>query len=221
MTQAYNLSQLANNLNSAGQLDASDGLVNAVPIANGGTNASSASGARSNLGLGTMATQNSNSVSITGGTITGITDLAVADGGTGTSAISGVVFGNGGASPMSAATGPQIAAAIDTTYVANATFATTAGSANSVSSAVVAQALVGLDPYTIGTYAWGLASGISAAGQTTSSFYPMNSQTNASPSFGNVTPTSCAAGAVGGTWKMMSFASTSNTYQVGLFLRIS
>lgn len=41
MTQAYNLSQLANNLNTAGQLDATDGLVNAVPVANGGTGASS------------------------------------------------------------------------------------------------------------------------------------------------------------------------------------
>jgi len=37
MTQSYNLSQLANNLNTAGQLDATDGLVNAVPAANGGT----------------------------------------------------------------------------------------------------------------------------------------------------------------------------------------
>ena len=37
MTQAYNLSQLANNLNTAGQLDATDGLVGAVPAANGGT----------------------------------------------------------------------------------------------------------------------------------------------------------------------------------------
>jgi len=51
MTQAYNLSQLANNLNTSGQLDATDGLVNAVPVANGGTGASSASGARTNLGL--------------------------------------------------------------------------------------------------------------------------------------------------------------------------
>lgn len=49
MTQAYNLSQLANNLNTSGQLDATDGLVNAVPIANGGTGASSASGAALNL----------------------------------------------------------------------------------------------------------------------------------------------------------------------------
>jgi hypothetical protein len=39
MTQAYNLSQLANNLNTTGQLDATDGLVNAVPVANGGTGA--------------------------------------------------------------------------------------------------------------------------------------------------------------------------------------
>lgn len=37
MTQAFNLSQLANNLNSSGQLDATDGLTGAVPVANGGT----------------------------------------------------------------------------------------------------------------------------------------------------------------------------------------
>jgi hypothetical protein len=49
MTQAYNLSQLANNLDSSGRLDATDGLVNAVPVANGGTGASSQSGARTNL----------------------------------------------------------------------------------------------------------------------------------------------------------------------------
>ncbi len=49
MTQAYNLSQLANNLTSSGLLDASDGLVNAVPIANGGTGATTASSARANL----------------------------------------------------------------------------------------------------------------------------------------------------------------------------
>ena len=37
MTQSYNLSQLANNLNSSGQLDATDGLIGALPVANGGT----------------------------------------------------------------------------------------------------------------------------------------------------------------------------------------
>lgn len=41
--------------------------------------------ARSSLGLGTIATQDSDDVSITGGSISGITDLPVADGGTGAS----------------------------------------------------------------------------------------------------------------------------------------
>jgi hypothetical protein len=47
--------------------------------------------------LGTMSTQNANNVAITGGTITGITDLTVADGGTGASTFTAnsVVLGNG------------------------------------------------------------------------------------------------------------------------------
>jgi hypothetical protein len=45
--------------------------------------AESGATARTSLGLGSIATQASSSVSITGGSITGITDLAVADGGTG------------------------------------------------------------------------------------------------------------------------------------------
>lgn len=45
--------------------------------------------ARATLGLGTMAVQNSNAVSITGGTISGITDLAITDGGTGASTAAG------------------------------------------------------------------------------------------------------------------------------------
>lgn len=44
-----------------------------------------ASAQRTTLGLGTIATQNANNVSITGGSISGITDLALADGGTGAS----------------------------------------------------------------------------------------------------------------------------------------
>lgn len=56
-------------------------------IAQGGTGATTASAARSSLGLGTIAVQDASSVSITGGTITGITDIAVDDGGTGLSAI--------------------------------------------------------------------------------------------------------------------------------------
>ena len=45
------------------------GLSSPIAIGDGGTNATSASAARSNLGLGTIATQASNSVAITGGTM--------------------------------------------------------------------------------------------------------------------------------------------------------
>jgi len=104
MTQSYNLSQLANNLNSAGQLDATDGLSGAVPAANGGTGQSGyttgdilyASGATALAKLSDVATGN---VLISGGVglspswgKVGLTThiagtLAVANGGTGAATI--------------------------------------------------------------------------------------------------------------------------------------
>ena len=114
MTQSYNLSQLANNLNSAGQLDATDGLVGAVPAANGGTGQSAyttgdilyASGATALAKLSDVATGNA---LISGGVgaspswgkvgmathVSGT--LPVANGGTGaaTLAANNVLLGNG------------------------------------------------------------------------------------------------------------------------------
>lgn len=55
----------------------------------GGNTGLNAATGRASLGLGSIATQDANSVAITGGTITGITDLAVADGGTGASNAAG------------------------------------------------------------------------------------------------------------------------------------
>ena len=61
MTQAFNLAQLANNLNTSGQLDATDGLFGALPIANGGTGQATAANAINAL----LPTQTNNKVSAT------------------------------------------------------------------------------------------------------------------------------------------------------------
>lgn len=93
VTGVSNLS-LANT--TSGAVFSTGGSLSAVPVlpvALGGTAAADAANARVNLGLGsgattnvgTIAIQNANNVSITGGTVAGITDLAVTDGGTGAS----------------------------------------------------------------------------------------------------------------------------------------
>jgi hypothetical protein len=71
---------------NAGNARAAIGI---TPIGDAVVTAGSQLDGRNALGLGTISTQNSNAVNITGGTIAGITDLAVADGGTGSSTAGG------------------------------------------------------------------------------------------------------------------------------------
>jgi hypothetical protein len=73
--------------------------------------------------LGTISTQNANAVAITGGTITGITDLAVADGGTGSSnlAANAVLLGNNTSALQTVAPGTtgNVLVSNGTTWVAS------------------------------------------------------------------------------------------------------
>ncbi|MDQ3159015.1 MAG: hypothetical protein M3P98_02685 [bacterium] len=81
--------------------------------------------ARTNLGLGSIATQDANNVSISGGTITGITDLAIADGGTGASTAA-TAFANLKQDATDTATGVvELATSAETTAGTDATKAIT------------------------------------------------------------------------------------------------
>ena len=98
----------------------------------------STSTSRTNLGLGSIATQNSNSVNITGGSIAGITDLVVADGGTGVSTLTGIVKGNGTSAFSAAAAGTDyVAPATTTAFTALQTFSGTSSNAALKTSNIV------------------------------------------------------------------------------------
>jgi hypothetical protein len=68
-TFATGIEVTAANLNELGEPTVS--VATPIAIASGGTNATTASAARTNLGLGTIATQASNAIAVTGGTISG------------------------------------------------------------------------------------------------------------------------------------------------------
>ena len=151
MTQSYNLSQLANNLTSAGQLDATDGLTGAVPPANGGTGLAAyavgdilyASGATTLAALSDVATGNaliSGGVSVapSWGKIALTTHvsgtLAVGNGGTGTTSYgtNTLVLASGASAFTGLAPGSTIGAIVRST---GSTFSV-GGSAATARSAV-------------------------------------------------------------------------------------
>jgi hypothetical protein len=101
-----------------------------IVAANNGSDFPSKATVRTNLELGSMATQAAGAVTITGGTIAGITDLAIADGGTGASTAPQALI-NFGLSATAAelnildgvtATAAQINAGLTNGLVAQSTF---------------------------------------------------------------------------------------------------
>ena len=68
-TYATGVEVTASNLNELGEPTVT--VATPIAVGNGGTNATTAGAARTNLGLGTIATQASNAVALTGGTISG------------------------------------------------------------------------------------------------------------------------------------------------------
>lgn len=119
-----------------------------------GTSAFTASGTIPSTdisGIGTISSQNSNNVSITGGSITGITDLAVADGGTGVSSITGIVKGNGSSAFSAAVAGTDYLApgAVGSLAAQNANNVTiTGGSITGITDLAVADGGTGASTLT-------------------------------------------------------------------------
>lgn len=207
MTQAFNLSQLANNLNSSGQLDATDGLVNAVPVANGGTGSSTDSGARTNLNVPTR----------TGGDASGTWGINISgNAATATNATFATTAGNGGVTSVNGSTG---AVTVSTTPTTDQVLNATAGAAiGAVGTYAVLYNNSGTDIAINATIA-GSSLGLFAGNGAQNTFDTIVSQNYP---FG-VART--------GTWRALAFCYRSNSFQCcgaiiyqlrpSLFLRIS
>lgn len=144
---------------------------------------------RTTLGLGTIATQSSSSVSISGGSISGITDLAVADGGTGASDATGARtnLGLGSLSTKSTVTSTDIDnSSVTNAKLANMAESTIKGRAASAGTGApvdltAAQATAILDTFT--TSLKGLAP---ASGGGTTNFLRADGNWASPPSGGDV-----------------------------------
>jgi hypothetical protein len=187
--------------------------------------------ARTNLGLGSIATQAASAVAITGGSITGITDLTVADGGTGVSTLSAnaVLLGNGTSALQTVAPGTSgnVLTSNGTTWT-SATPATAVTSINGQTGAVVDTSTNAIGSYVVGgrqnsaSPLTGWTFGTTYAGsliyyQAASSVFSSQYSDRASISYG-----------LSGTWRAMchgaageDFGCGFQVYECVLFVRVS
>jgi len=134
MSNAFNLSQLANNTNSTGQVSLTAGVTGTLPIANGGT--------------GTTSTTFTNLTTNVTGT------LPVANGGTGAATLTAnnVMLGNGTSAPtfVAPSTTGNVLTSNGTTWTSVAPSGGGVTSLNSQTGAVVDTTLYAIGSYTIG-----------------------------------------------------------------------
>jgi hypothetical protein len=137
-----------------------------------------------------------------GGVLGSEAQVTASQGGTGVSSLSGVAYGNG-SSAFTAATGAQIAAAIGTTAVANATNAVNAANATTATTATSAATAGSVsNAITLSNGGTGAASGTSFNGSSavTLSYNSLGAAPVASPTFtGTVTTPLTTAGLVTAT----------------------
>ena len=174
--------------------------------------------------LGTMSTQNANNVAITGGSITGITDLAVADGGTGASDAAGARTNL--SVPSTTGSGASGTWAIN--------ISGSAATVSSITTNQVLSATAGATVGAVGTYAFmsNVDNVVRSPGATVagSSLRYRSAQSNGSR-FGSGNYVSTPEGpSASGTWLLMGYiegsyeyygVNTTNSSCSSLWLRIS
>lgn len=195
-------------------------------------------------GFGTMSTQNKTAVDITGGTIVGITDLAVADGGTGAStlAANNVLLGNGTSALQTVApsTTGNFLRSNGTTWVSEAVgigggTVTSVATGNGLSGGTItstgtlAIACPGFN--TVGSYCFGgsyfnqtySGGNTFPAGTGTNEVQPMFMAVTDSNTARLISASTVSANQLSGTWRLMSCIAIAGigTDSAALFCRVS